>query len=101
VVSAQERTAGALKAMMKAMDGNQDGSVSQDELKSFIAQLTQASGKVPGGSTSTPSGGSAGPQGTQARPSRLNNSALAALVTSEYGKAAANPTANGAVDLAA
>jgi hypothetical protein len=34
------------------------------------------------------------------RPSKLNNSVLAALVNSEYGKAA-NPASKSAVDLAA
>jgi len=100
-VSAQERAAGALKDLMKAMDTNQDGSVSKDEISAFVTQLTQAASASGAGSASTASSDSGAPTGSPGGHARLASSALAALVTSEYGKTAANGASNSTVDLAA
>jgi Ca2+-binding EF-hand superfamily protein len=101
VVSAKERAAGALKDLMRAMDANQNGSVSKEEISAFVTQLTQPSDASGAGSASTASGARGAPQGSRGGSARWAGSTLAAIVTSEYTKAAANGPSNSSLNVAA
>lgn len=46
VVSAQEQMAGDLQALMQSMDTDSSGSISADELHSFVSQLASASAQT-------------------------------------------------------
>jgi Ca2+-binding EF-hand superfamily protein len=108
VVSAQERAAGALKDMvgslLKAMDGNGDGSISKSEADSFQSQLQTALG------TAASSGRSAGATAGDAQSSssqesgrsgRLDATLLARLVRQEYSQAAAHFASTATLSVAA
>jgi Ca2+-binding EF-hand superfamily protein len=94
VVSAQERAAGDLKDLMKALDGNSDGNVSKSEIGSFLSQLQSSSASTAStqsgntSSSSTDSDGDIdGSRSTQG--GRFQLSALRDLVRNVYAAAQA------------
>jgi Ca2+-binding EF-hand superfamily protein len=104
VVSAQERAAGDLKDLMKALDGNGDGSVSKSEIGSFLSQL-QSNGASAGSTQSGASPSSTDSDGDNdgsrsADGGRFNLSALRDLVRNVYASAQAD-TQSSALSVAA
>jgi Ca2+-binding EF-hand superfamily protein len=104
VVSVQERMAGEVQDLLKAMDTNGDQSISAGEVDSFVSQLAAASTTHPSSSTSD-SGSSTGDQASNANrhvgPGAINPNALGDLVREEYTRAAAHYASTTTVDAAA
>jgi Ca2+-binding EF-hand superfamily protein len=93
VVSAQERAAGDLQDLMKALDSNGDGDVSKSEIGSFLSQLQSSSTSIAstqGGGTPSRSSDSDGDNdGSGSSQGRFQLSALRDLVRNAYAAAQA------------
>lgn len=103
VVSAQERMAGEVQDLMKAMDTNGDQAISASEVDSFISQLAATTTHALSSTSDSGSGtgelaSKASRQGDQGA---VNMNALGDLVREEYTRAAANYASTATVDVAA
>jgi len=104
-VSAQERAAGAMKDVMKALmaaaDTDGDKKISKSEAQVFKSQVDTAVHTLSSGSSASGSSGGSDPGSSSSDPMSSAFTALASLVLKQYSQAAANSSQASTLSVAA